>query len=149
MAENISDVNTEDEENMKETRHDRAAAKNSTSEDESSGTEVDSGLLPVLPDPKGFSGSQKLFHSNKSAQILATYEHPTISEKDIKTVRHQKVSIIEKRKPKIIQQETKGIAKNKELEDKSQQDFINNDNSNEFEELITHLNKNEDQSQKG
>lgn len=149
MAENISDVNTEDEENMKETRHDRAAAKNSTSEDESSGTEVDSGLLPVLPDPKGFSGSQKLFHSNKLARILATYEHPTISsEKDIKTV-----SIIEKRKPKIIQQETKGIAKNKELEDESQQDFINNDNSNEFEykeELITqHLNKNEDQSQKG
>lgn len=124
MAENISDVNTKDEENMKETRHDRAVAKNSTSEDESSGTEVDSGLLPVLPDPKGFSGSQKLFHSNKLARILATYEHPTISpEKDIKTVRHQKVSIIEKRKPKIIQQETKGIAKNKELEDKSQQDF--------------------------
>jgi len=56
MAENTSDVNTEDEENLKETRHDRAAAKKFTSDDESYGTEEDSGLLPPLSDPKEFSG---------------------------------------------------------------------------------------------
>ncbi|CAL1683848.1 unnamed protein product [Lasius platythorax] len=59
MAENISDINTEDEENMKQTRHDRATEKNCTSDDESSGTEVDSGLLSPLPDPKEFSGLQQ------------------------------------------------------------------------------------------
>lgn len=64
MAENISDINTEDEESIKQTRHDRATAKNFTSSnDESSGTEVD--LLSPLPDPKEFSGSQQLFHSEK------------------------------------------------------------------------------------
>lgn len=55
MAENISDINAEDEK-IKQTRHDRATAKNFTSsDDEFCGTEVDS--LSPLPDPKEFSGS--------------------------------------------------------------------------------------------
>ncbi|KYN05931.1 hypothetical protein ALC62_03133, partial [Cyphomyrmex costatus] len=149
MAENISDVNTEDEENMKQTRHDRAAAQNYSSDDESSGTEIDSGLLSPLPDPKEFSGSQKLFHSKKPARILATYEHPIISEEDNIEI------VTEMEKPKIIQQEMNVIAKHKkELKDKNRQDFINEDNNYSIDEynkmLTTHLNKNnEDQSQKG
>lgn len=51
MAENISDINTEDEESIKQTRHNRATTKNFTSSnDESSGTEVVP--LSPLPDPK-------------------------------------------------------------------------------------------------
>lgn len=61
MAENISNINTEDEESIKQTCHDRATAKNFTSSnDESSGIEVD--LLSPLPDPTEFSGSQQLFY---------------------------------------------------------------------------------------
>ncbi|KYN28154.1 hypothetical protein ALC57_02435 [Trachymyrmex cornetzi] len=149
MVENISDVNTEDEEAMKQMRHDRAAAKNYTSDDESSDTEVDSGLLSPLPDPKKFSGSQKLFHSEKPARILATYEHPIISAEDNIEI------VTEKEKPKIIQQETNVIVKHKkkELEDKNRQDFINEDNNHSIDEynkeLTTHLNENNgDQSQK-
>ncbi|XP_011859409.1 PREDICTED: uncharacterized protein LOC105556909 [Vollenhovia emeryi] len=97
MAENISDINTEDEESIKQTRHDRATAKNFTSsDDEFSGTEVD--LLSPLPDPKEFSGSQ-LFHAEKSAQILATFENPIVAPEKIE------MSQIEKKKQKIIHQE--------------------------------------------
>lgn len=104
MAENISDINTEDEENMKQTRHDRATAKNCTSDDESSGTEVDSGLLSPLPDPKEFSGSQQ-FRSVKPAQILATYENPIIAP--------EKIVQIENKKQEMIQEKTEIIAKHK------------------------------------
>jgi len=81
MKIHTSDVNTE--KNLKQTWHDRAAAKNFTFDDESSCTEIDSGLLPPLPNPKEFSGLQKLFHSEKPARILVIYEHSIIlSEKD-------------------------------------------------------------------
>jgi hypothetical protein len=79
MAENISDVNTEDEEKMKETRHERAVVKKWTSEEESSFSDVDSVLIP-LPDPKEFCGSQN--PSNKPIRILASYENSIISKTD-------------------------------------------------------------------
>ncbi|XP_036147006.1 uncharacterized protein LOC118647023 [Monomorium pharaonis] len=88
MAENLSDINTEDEENIRQTRHDRAAVQNCTSDEESSGTETDSGLLSPSPDLNEFSGSQH--HSEMPAQILATYEHPIISSEKIKIVQKQK-----------------------------------------------------------
>lgn len=73
MAENISDINTEDEESIKHTRHERTAVKNVTS-DESSDSEIDfSQLLSPLPDPEEFSGFQ-----SRKPQILATYEQPFI-----------------------------------------------------------------------
>lgn len=119
-----------------------------TSDDESSGTEVDSGLLPPLPDPKEFRGIKKLLNL-ENARILATYEHPTILPEN------DKIKIVEtdKKKRKIIEQETEVIAKHikKELKDKNQQDFINEDDHSIDEynkELTTHLNKN-DQSDKG
>ncbi|XP_025265100.1 uncharacterized protein LOC112638174 [Camponotus floridanus] len=148
MAESISDINTEDEENIKQTRHDRAAAKNLTSsDDESSGAEVDSSLLSPLPDPKEFSGSQ-LFRSKKSAQILATYEHPIISSEKIEIIKTHK-------KKQSLQQEIEVIAKRKktELEDNNEGGFIDEDNVHSIDEYnkeTTHLNKNnEDQFQKG
>jgi len=143
MAENISDINTEDEESIKQTRHDRATAKNFTSDDESSGTEVD--LLSPLPDPKEFSGSQQLFHSEKSAQILATFENPIIAPEKVKMVQ------IEKKKQIIHQQETEMITKHKkkEIENKNQ-DFNDKDNVHFIDEYEELTNKNnEDQSQKG
>ncbi|GAB1866410.1 DUF4806 domain-containing protein [Camponotus japonicus] len=143
MAENISDINTEDEESIKQTRHDRATAKNFTSsDDESSGTEVD--LLSPLPDPKEFSGSQQLFHSEKSAQILATFENPIIAPEKVKMVQ------IEKKKQIIHQQETEMITKHKkkEIENKNQ-DFNDKDNVHFIDEYEELTNKNnEDQSQK-
>ncbi|XP_011253463.2 uncharacterized protein LOC105249565 [Camponotus floridanus] len=145
MAESISDINTEDEENIKQTRHDRAAAKNLTSsDDESSGAEVDSSLLSPLPDPKEFSGSQ-LFRSKKSAQILATYEHPIISSEKIEIIKTHK-------KKQSLQQEIEVIAKRKktELEDNNEGGFIDEDNVHSIDEYnkeTTHLN-NEDQFQK-
>lgn len=153
MAENISDVNTEDEEIIKQTRHNRAAAKNVTSDDESSDTEMGSAsfVLSPLPDPKEFSGSQQLSHSEKPARVLATYEHPNISpeKENIKIVQ------TEKKTRKTIQQAMEVIAKHKkkEMEDKHQQGFINEDNHSTHEynkELTAHLNNNsEDQSLKG
>lgn len=143
MAENITDINTEDEESIKQTRHDRATAKNFTSsDDESCGTEVDS--LSPLPDPKEFSGSQQLFHSEKSAQILATFENPIIAPEKIKMVQ------IEKKKQKIIhQQETEMITTHnkKEIENKNQ-DFNDKNNVHSIDKELTNKN-NEDQSQKG
>ncbi|XP_011694048.1 PREDICTED: uncharacterized protein LOC105453625 [Wasmannia auropunctata] len=152
MAENISDINTEDEDYMKKTRHDRAAANNLTSDDESVDIEVDSGLLSPLPDPKEFSGSQKLCYSKKPALILATYENPIISEKD-------NIVVTEKKKPKIIRQEIIAKPKKKELENKNQKDFITKDNEDFItddhsidkcnKELTTHQNEiNGDKSQK-
>lgn len=145
MAENISDINTEDEENIKQTRRNRAAAKNFTSDSESSDTEVDSGLLSPLPDPKEFSGSQQLFHSEKSARILATYENPIISsEKNI-------INIVqtEKQNQKIIQQKMEVIAKHKKKENKYRQGFINEDNVYSIDEYNKESKNNEDESHKG
>lgn len=121
MAENIFDVNTEDEENMKETRHDRAAAKILRLK---MNLLVQKWILAYCL----FYQIRRDFLDHKNYFIRISLHgfwqpmsirlfHPR------KTVRYQKVSIIEKRKPKIIQQETKRIAKNKELEDESQQDF--------------------------
>lgn len=139
MAENISDINTEDEESIKHTRHDRAAAKNVTS-DESSDSEMDSSqLLSPLPDPKEFSGFQ-----SRKPRILATYEQPFILPETNKIVgTEQKTS-------KIVQQEALKITKHKkkDLED-NQQSFINEDNAiDEYKDLIL-LNNNENQSEKG
>lgn len=143
MAENISDINTEDEENMKQTRHNRAAAKFYTSDDESSGTELNFSLLPPLPDPKEFSVSQQQLHSEKPVQILATYEQPSISCNKIQIFES------EKKKRKIVEQERDVMMKHKkkELEDKRYEDANYSIDANSEE--LRHLSNDEDQSQKG
>lgn len=127
MAENISDINTEDEESIKHTRHDRAAVKNVTS-DESSDSEIDSSQLSPLPDPEEFSGFQ-----SRKPRILATYKQPFILPEKNKIVGTEK-----KRSKMIVQQEAVNITKQKkkDLED-NQQSFINEDNAaDEYKDLI-------------
>lgn len=141
MAENLSDINTEDEESMRQTWHDRTAAKNITSDEDFFDTEVYPNILSPLPDTGKFSGSQ--LYSKKPARILATYEHSIISPKKDK----MKIVRADKKKQTIIQQDTGVIAKHKKktLED-TNEEGCSNDNvnsSNEYnKEFTTHVNKN-------
>lgn len=92
---------------MRQTWHDRTAAKNIMSDEDFFDTEVYPNILSPLQDPGKFSGSQ--FYSKKPAQILATYEHPIISPKKDKI----KIVRADKKKQTIIQQDTGVIAKHK------------------------------------
>lgn len=85
MAKVSSDINTDDEDNVKRTRHDRAA-KCVTSDDEDEGEEdlasASKSKLPPLPDPNNFFGM-----ANKSGKVLDNIEdmdeHETNEELNI------------------------------------------------------------------
>ncbi|XP_018399131.1 PREDICTED: uncharacterized protein LOC108776889 isoform X2 [Cyphomyrmex costatus] len=138
MAENISDVNTDNEEKMKQTRHDRAVVKNFTSDDSSSSsTNMDSVLLQ-LPDPNEFCGSH--YSSNK---ILATYENAIISPEDENIM----ILNMERKKPKIVKQEKVKVSICKKMENNQDIDENNDPNvTNNNDDSIDWNNKKENQS---